>query len=526
MAYTKILPIKTNTHLQQSFDYITDKSKTDGGLLVFGYNCDVNYAAECFDKIYKNAIKKGNNLAHHICLAFHPKDNVTPEKAMELGRALMKRMYPDRQYVLAVHTDTKHTHCHIICNAVDFENYKKLHSNIYTLKQMRNIADDICKENGLSIIPPEQKGHKGQLKKDLKEIINKSADFADFIMKMQLLGYEVKLGKYLYFRADNWDNYVCADRLGSAFSEKGIRERLNGKSAVNTMYTLYSDKPIKMSNKTRLKRSIDEVLKTASDYNAFIRNLSAIGIEIKQGKHLAMRIPTAKKFIRVENIGYDYTEEMLNLYFSDRQEYIKRKETGKAKQIEQLKPAELIYNRYAAKHNVNAQIRMMNYLKEHNLTGIDELSAKISALEVQAKMDAELIAEIKAKISAKRDIINAVRNYWRLKPIYKEYMAIESETQKEIFKVSHHRDLEKYNAAVTVINSSKLPDDTLPKAIDINADIAKDKAVLDDIVDNAETTKAELTRYMNILHNLNEIGIETDQKKLSPENHLQPEETL
>ena len=54
--------------------------------------------------------------------------------------------------------------------------------------------------------------------------------------------------------------------------------------------------------------------------------------------------------------GYEYSEEMLRLYFSDRQEYIKRKENAKIEQIGLIKSAEDTFTRYAAVKNVNAQI--------------------------------------------------------------------------------------------------------------------------------------------------------------------------
>ena len=103
MAYMKIVPIKTNTHLQQVFDYIENPDKTEESVYVSSYLCDYKTAVEDFREIHRLAMKKGNNLAHHLIQSFSTEDNITPEKALEIGEEFMRRMFPDYQYVIAVH---------------------------------------------------------------------------------------------------------------------------------------------------------------------------------------------------------------------------------------------------------------------------------------------------------------------------------------------------------------------------------------------------------------------------------------
>ena len=103
MAYMKIVPIKTNTHLQQVFDYIENPDKTEESVYVSSYLCDSRTALEDFREIQRLAMKKGNNLAHHLIQSFSTEDNITPEKALEIGEEFMRRLFPDYQYVIAVH---------------------------------------------------------------------------------------------------------------------------------------------------------------------------------------------------------------------------------------------------------------------------------------------------------------------------------------------------------------------------------------------------------------------------------------
>lgn len=119
MAYIKIKPVKTSSHLSSTLSYITDPDKTDNEIWVTAYKCIAKYAVQNFEEVYKQAkMKKGNNLAHHICISFSPEDNISPNRAMNISQEVMKRMYPQFQYVLACHIDKKHIHCHIIVNAI------------------------------------------------------------------------------------------------------------------------------------------------------------------------------------------------------------------------------------------------------------------------------------------------------------------------------------------------------------------------------------------------------------------------
>ena len=193
--------------------------------------------------------------------------------------------------------------------------------------------------------------------------------------------------------------------------------------------------------------------------------------------------------MRVEKIGPEYTEEMLRLYFDDRAEYERIKAGTKPKKIERLaKNAE--YNKYSAVNNINIQIRMINLLGEYGIKSYTELTDKIAELDRQEKAFNENIKMLKTKIGKKKSIIKSVRDYWRLKPIYEQYKGIKSSAEMELFGVEHSLELRNYEKAVEIMNASKLPDGTLPKADTIKADILSEEKQI-----------AELTEKMNKVHN-------------------------
>ena len=93
MAITKIHAIKST--LGKALAYIENPDKTDGQMLVSGYNCEPQTASIDFEMTAVLAHKARNlkrqrstNLAYHLIQSFSPEDAVTPEQAHELGKKL------------------------------------------------------------------------------------------------------------------------------------------------------------------------------------------------------------------------------------------------------------------------------------------------------------------------------------------------------------------------------------------------------------------------------------------------------
>ena len=93
MAITKIHAIKST--LGKALAYIENPDKTDGQMLVSGYNCEPQTASIDFEmtavlehKARNLKRKRSTNLAYHLIQSFSPEDAVTPEQAHELGKAI------------------------------------------------------------------------------------------------------------------------------------------------------------------------------------------------------------------------------------------------------------------------------------------------------------------------------------------------------------------------------------------------------------------------------------------------------
>jgi len=252
MAITKIKSIKST--LKKALDYICDESKTDGKLLVDGYNCapetahfEFKMTEEMAKEIVGDYTKKSNNLAYHTIQSFDPRDNITPEDAHEIGKKLAEELTNgEHEYVIATHIDKGHIHNHIIFNAYNSETFKKFDCNKNTFRDIRAISDRLCEEKGLNVIKePTGKGkcykeyledQKGTSWKTLlKNTINKSIEvsktFDDFIVAMQKEGYQIKRGKHIAFKAPGQQKFTRAKALGEQYTEQSIKGKINCKVA-------------------------------------------------------------------------------------------------------------------------------------------------------------------------------------------------------------------------------------------------------------------------------------------------------
>lgn len=141
---------------------------------------------------------------------------VTPEEALELTEKFCNKVIKDNEVFLAVHTDQKHIHCHVIVNSVSYVDGHKFQCSRNDLEKWKEISNEINKDHGLEI--PQKTTEQGKiiawkkeqymaLKKSLenKEVPNDSLNLVnsileiskccqnknEFIEKMDSKGYQV-----------------------------------------------------------------------------------------------------------------------------------------------------------------------------------------------------------------------------------------------------------------------------------------------------------------------------------------------
>ena len=235
--------------MSKAIAYILNPEKTDEKLLVSSYGCASETAAREFEWTRKIAEQKGMNpvriIARHVIQSFEIGE-VTPELAHEIGKQFADEILGGKyEYVLTTHIDKDHVHNHLIFNAVDFVDYHAYKSYKRIYYDMREVSDRLCKENGLSVIPPSQNKGMGykeyteakrgtswkqKLKQAIDRIVITAKDYDDFLRLMQEAGYEIKTGKYISFRAKGQERFTRSKTIGENYTEERIKERIAGRT--------------------------------------------------------------------------------------------------------------------------------------------------------------------------------------------------------------------------------------------------------------------------------------------------------
>lgn len=293
MAITKIHAIKST--LSNAILYIENPSKTDGQLLVSGYNVEPQTAALDFEitammahKARHISCKKTSNRAYHLIQSFSPTEKITPREAHDLGRKLALEFTEGKyEFVIATHIDKGHIHNHIIINAVSFYDYKKLRTVPYrTAQQIRSISDRLCMEAQLSVIKDPQKlvqlyttytqkkctnSNRTEVRKRLNFCLERATNYAQFLQMAQELGISVcQRGKHMTYLPEGAGRTIRDTSLTDTdkFTYAGIMERLDDNAAEQLF----------------IRERIAKILPNVSTFADFAKLLQSEGVKIRVKK--------------------------------------------------------------------------------------------------------------------------------------------------------------------------------------------------------------------------------------------------
>lgn len=243
MATSKLRTIEKT--LRKAIDYIINPEKTKDGTLVYSHGCSVETSDLEMELTARHGTGRGERIAYHLIQSFAPEDEITPEKALELGKEFAQKVTGGKyEFVIATHVDKAHIHNHIIFNSVDYVNHRKYHSDKKDKYRIRDINDEICEANDLSVLPrydgrrktKYENIHKkakdtwqSKLKLAIDQAIQDSDTFEDILYTLEMEGYEIKHGKHISLRAPGQERFTRAKTIGDNYTEDAIRERIVNK---------------------------------------------------------------------------------------------------------------------------------------------------------------------------------------------------------------------------------------------------------------------------------------------------------
>lgn len=234
--------------------YAANPIKTRDGKLVRFQNCQEESAVSEMLLLQKEAEAAtgrtilssrggGNaNLMIEVRQSFLPGE-VDEETALKIGCKLAEKLFGEtHQYVVATHVNTGTLHTHIRAHALGMD-YRKFHMTKYTYREVQRLSDELCRENGLSVvIQPQGRGARIYskaskrmpwrtiLRNDIDRNLDAAKSFDDFIGLMRQEYFVKTSGKYLTFRhrSNGQTRPARSYTLGDAYTEKALRERIMG----------------------------------------------------------------------------------------------------------------------------------------------------------------------------------------------------------------------------------------------------------------------------------------------------------
>ena len=163
MAINKVINKSTKSHgaMRNVLEYVLrDEKVKEGYVEIAG-----PYSGETinYDEVYQTWLaekrlwdKDSGRMYTHNIISFHKDEQVTPEQVLEIGKEFAERFFSGHQYMIGVHQDKVHLHCHIVTNSVSYIDGMKLHQTKRDLEHQKEFTNNLCLERGLTIA---EKGH-------------------------------------------------------------------------------------------------------------------------------------------------------------------------------------------------------------------------------------------------------------------------------------------------------------------------------------------------------------------------------
>ena len=261
-----------------------------------------------------------------------------------------------------------------------------------------------------------------------------------------------------------------------------------------------------LSLRDSLRITIDAALRLKPDgFDALMQLLEEAGCWIKRGAHISVKPPSGKRYIRLDSLGEEYTEESLQLALKGQRTHIPKiprsdYTTSQVKRLIDVE-AKLLegkgkgYMVWAERNNIDAKAQSIIYLKENNIGSIDELEDEIRMFRAARNNLYASIRQKQDRMKVINQLRQAIRDYRRTKDVYTQYR--ESGWSQKFYN-EHREEIEAYKKAQAAYSAyeGKMP--TL-KELTTEYDALRDQKENDNAV--LEQLKPKLTTLNHIKHN-------------------------
>ena len=477
MATSKIKAIKST--LKKAIEYIVNPDKTDSSQLVYSHGCSVETADLEMAITAKQGTGRGDRIAYHLMQSFSPEDDISPEKALELGIEFAQRVTGGKsEFVIATHIDKDHIHNHIIFNSVDYVNHRKYHSDAKDKYRIRDINDDICKANNLSVLPKydakrkfkyknihreEKNNWIKKLQAAIDQAIQTSDTYDDFLLALEMEGYEINKTrkKFISFRAPGQERFTRAKTIGDNYTEEAIRDRIKNKNKVPV-----PDISVNENNTTAESNKNTETTNTRKDQKSKTTQQKAF-----YSKRINLLVDISKNIKAQQSKGYEQA---------------------------------------LVRSNINTLVKTMNFLIEHKITTSEDYQIYADGKQAEYLLYKKDIRKIENEMLDLSEKIKFTQNYKKNAPTYYESKRAKNKAE---FAREHEDQIVMFKAAEIYFNRKQLD----PKTINLTELFERYKELKiqkEEIAKRSNSLKKEIDELDRVAQNIEKaLGINLDETR-------------
>ena len=144
---------KGSQYMQDMHDYITDPAKTENGVLVTTHGCSKEHPIKDIHSNKKLWQKTHGKQGEHFVISLAPTGaGILPEDVLNTVKEIVATIYPYNMAVIAVHTDSKFIHAHVLLDTVNAVTGRKFSQSPSDLNKVKQKANNILQKHGFALI--------------------------------------------------------------------------------------------------------------------------------------------------------------------------------------------------------------------------------------------------------------------------------------------------------------------------------------------------------------------------------------
>jgi len=277
------------------------------------------------------------------------------------------------------------------------------------------------------------------------------------------------------------------------------------------------------TNKERLMDIIDSIIRVGMTFVEFIAALIGAGCEVKQGKkYTTVKIPGAKKNIRLDSIGGDYTEAAIKERLSGKR-IVPPRDRKTGSEIETVTPlvmddapGTLIdiqakmtegkgegYRQWATIFNLKTSAKTLLFLQTNGIDSYDELLKRCNQVSGEFNTRRKKINEIDSRLKEISELQKQIGTYGKTREVYKQY---KESGWSQKYHDQHETDIILHRAAKKHFDKVGLK--KLPKMADLKQEYATLAAEKKKLYSGYKELKEQHSAFLNARANTeNVLGI-------------------